>query len=63
MKRLLACCLIALVSGIVFSQHVNASSLSEAIPNHSPLFYIDEAVLAIGMRAMAHLAVDYLETD
>ena len=34
---------------------------SEAIPNHSPLFYIDEAALVTGVRAMAHLAVDYLE--
>ena len=35
--------------------------LAEAIPNHSPLFYIDEAALVTGVRAMAHLAVDYLE--
>ncbi len=34
---------------------------SEAIPNHSPLFYVDEAALVTGVRAMAHLAVDYLE--
>ncbi len=34
---------------------------SETIPNHSPLFYVDEAALVTGVRAMAHLAVDYLE--
>lgn len=33
----------------------------EAIPNHSPLFYVDEAALKPGVRAMATLAVDYLE--
>jgi len=29
-------------------------------PNHSPRFYVDEAALPVGVRAMAHLAVDYL---
>jgi amidohydrolase len=28
--------------------------------NHSPYFFADEAALPIGVRAMAHLAVDYL---
>jgi amidohydrolase len=28
--------------------------------NHSPRFYADEAALPVGLRAMAHLAVDYL---
>ncbi|MEM1228891.1 MAG: amidohydrolase [Pseudomonadota bacterium] len=32
-----------------------------AIPNHSPLFYVDEAALEPGVRAMATLAVDYLQ--
>ena len=31
-----------------------------AAPNHSPRFYIDEAALPVGVRALAHLAVDYL---
>ncbi len=31
-----------------------------AAPNHSPHFFADEAALPIGVRAMAHLAVDYL---
>ena len=30
-------------------------------PNHSPLFRIDEDALPLGVRALAHLAVDYLE--
>jgi amidohydrolase len=29
-------------------------------PNHSPRFYVDEAALPVGVRVMAHLAVDYL---
>ncbi|HEY3280277.1 MAG TPA: amidohydrolase [Gemmatimonadales bacterium] len=29
-------------------------------PNHSPRFFVDEAALGVGVRAMAHLAVDYL---
>lgn len=32
----------------------------EAASNHSPLFYIDESGLELGVRAMAHVAVDYL---
>jgi amidohydrolase len=31
-----------------------------APPNHSPLFYVDETGLPIGVRVMAQLAVDYL---
>ncbi len=33
----------------------------KAIPNHSPYFYVDEAALVPGVKAMSHLAVDYLE--
>ncbi len=33
---------------------------AKAAPNHSPRFYVDEAALPVGVRAMAHLAVDYL---
>lgn len=29
-------------------------------PNHSPRFFVDEAALGVGVRALAHLAVDYL---
>jgi amidohydrolase len=32
----------------------------QAASNHSPLFYIDEAGLPYGVRALAHVAVDYL---
>lgn len=32
----------------------------EAASNHSPRFFVDESGLALGVRAMAHVAVDYL---
>ena len=35
-------------------------SAEEAASNHSPLFYVDESGLGLGIRAMAHVAVDYL---
>lgn len=34
-----------------------------AAPNHSPLFFADESALAVGVRAMAGLAVDYLRQN
>jgi amidohydrolase len=34
----------------------------EAPSNHSPLFYVDESGLGLGVRALAHVAVDYLGT-
>src|SRR5687767_7568391 len=34
----------------------------QAPSNHSPLFYVDESGLPAGVRALAHLAVDYLMT-
>ena len=33
-----------------------------AAPNHSPRFYVDERSLMLGVRALAHLACDFLET-
>lgn len=32
-------------------------------PNHSPLFRIDEDALPLGVRALAHLALDYLQGE
>jgi amidohydrolase len=34
--------------------------LKSADSNHSPRFYVDEAALPTGSRALAHLALDYL---
>jgi amidohydrolase len=31
-------------------------------PNHSPRFYVDEAAFPVGVRALAHAAVDYLSS-
>jgi amidohydrolase len=36
--------------------------VGKAPQNHSPFFVVDEAALPTGLRAMAHLAVDYLES-
>ena len=33
----------------------------EAPSNHSPLFFVDESGLALGVRALAHATVDYLK--
>ena len=35
-------------------------SAAEAIPNHSPFFYVDEDALAPAVQAMTQLAIDYL---
>ena len=35
----------------------------DVAPNHSPLFYIDEAGLPLGVRALAQTAVDWLESE
>jgi len=33
---------------------------AKAAKNHSPHFFVDEGALPVGVRAMAHLTVDYL---
>jgi metal-dependent amidase/aminoacylase/carboxypeptidase family protein len=33
---------------------------ADAASNHSPLFYIDESGLLLGVRALSHIALDYL---
>jgi amidohydrolase len=35
--------------------------LKTAAVNHSPLFYVDEAGLPLGVRALANLTIDYME--
>ena len=37
-------------------------SAADAASNHSPLFYVDESGLLLGIRSLAHLTVDYLST-
>jgi len=36
-------------------------SAEQAASNHSPKFYVDESGLLLGVRALAHVAVDYLK--
>jgi amidohydrolase len=31
-----------------------------AAQNHSPMFFADESALAVGVRSLANMAVDYL---
>lgn len=38
----------------------NDQTAEEAAANHSPLFYVDESGLLLGVKAMANLTVDYL---
>ncbi len=38
------------------------TDLSQAPANHSPLFFVDEAALPVGVRSMANLALDYLRS-
>jgi amidohydrolase len=53
------------VPGLFFFVGVTpkARDLATAPPNHSPLFYIDESGLPLGVRALAHAAVDWLEAN
>lgn len=52
-----------LVPGLFFFVGVTpaGSDPAKAAPNHSPRFYADEGSLLIGVRALAHVAVDFLE--
>jgi amidohydrolase len=49
--------------GFYFMLGVNAPGVGfgEAASNHSPYFYVNEDALEIGVRALATLAVDYME--
>lgn len=48
--------------GVFFFLGVNKPGvkLGEAAPNHSPLFYVNDDALAVGVRALSYLALDYL---
>ena len=53
------------VPGLFFFVGVvpEGTAMKDAAPNHSPRFYVDEACLVVGVRALAHLACDFLEAD
>ncbi len=50
------------VPGVFFFVGVRPREVTAqaAAPNHSPLFFVDESGLQLGVRALAHVAVDYL---
>ena len=52
-----------LVPGLFFFVGVTPTGIdpSQAAPNHSPRFFADEASLLMGVRALAHVAADFLE--
>jgi amidohydrolase len=53
------------VPGLFFYLGVNkvGADPGSVAENHSPYFFVDEAALPTGMRALANLAVDYLELE
>ena len=50
------------VPGLFFFVGVTPETvvLEQSAPNHSPRFYIDERALLLGLRALTHVACDYL---
>jgi amidohydrolase len=50
------------IPGLFFFMGVTPADrpVEQAAPNHSPFFFVDESGLELGVRAMAHLAWDYL---
>ena len=52
------------VPGMLFFLGITpkGTDASKVAPNHSPRFFVDEAALVPGIRAIASLAVDYLTT-
>ena len=53
-----------LVPGLFFFVGVTPDGIdpAAAAPNHSPRFFVDERALVLGVRALAHLACDFLES-
>jgi amidohydrolase len=51
------------VPGLFFFVGVTPEGVNphQAAPNHSPRFFVDERCLVTGVRALAHLAADWLE--
>lgn len=58
-------CYQQLVPGLFFFLGITPPTQAPgtAAPNHSPRFYVDESGLGLGVRALAHLAVDFLEQN
>ena len=50
------------VPGLFFFLGITpAAEVGRAPANHSPFFFVDESALLTGVRALAHLALDYLQ--
>ena len=49
------------VPGMFFFLGITAPG-TKPVVNHSPRFVVDEAAMPVGVRALAHLAVDYLSS-
>ena len=49
------------IPGFYFFLGINKAGLDWAPPNHSPHFFINEDTLAVGVRAMSAVALDYLQ--
>ena len=50
------------IPGLFFFLGITPPNTKHAAPNHSPHFYVDEAGLLLGVRALAHLAIYFLHT-
>jgi len=50
------------IPGMYFSLGGNPEGVTpeEAAPHHSPYFFFDEGAMPVGVRALAHLVVDYV---
>ena len=48
------------IPGLFFFLGITPPETKHAAPNHSPHFYVDESGLLLGVRALAHLAIDFL---
>jgi amidohydrolase len=48
------------VPGVYFFLGISPPGKANPAPNHSPLFFVDEEALPIGVRAMSSMAMDYL---
>ena len=52
------------VPGMLFFLGITPpGQVGKAPANHSPLFFVDESALVTGVRALAHLAADYLSSS
>jgi amidohydrolase len=54
--------LLARVPGLYFNLGIvpRSQDITEAAPNHSPDFFVDESALVVGVRALAMVTVNYL---